>query len=76
MWNIVIFANPVGGSQTGTGSKFLFTIILQHSLFQNEIDNVGSFIEYFSTLYGIYPFELENTDTAWRRLAVEWNIRQ
>jgi len=53
------FANPVGGSQPVLVQNFVYNNPATLPYFQNEIDNVGSFIEYFSTLYGIYPFELE-----------------
>jgi len=53
------YANPVGGAQPVLIQNFVYNNPATLPYFQNEIDNVGDFIEYFSTLYGIYPFELE-----------------
>ncbi|MBI3133174.1 MAG: T9SS type A sorting domain-containing protein [Bacteroidetes bacterium] len=54
-----IYANPVGAPAPIMLQNFVYNNPATLPYFQDEIDNVADFIEYFSTLYGLYPFHGE-----------------
>jgi aminopeptidase N len=51
-----IYANPVGAPAPIMIQNFVYNNPACLPYFQNEIDNTADFIEYFSSLYGLYPF--------------------
>lgn len=53
------YANPVGAPAPILIQNFVYDNPACLPYFQNEIDNTADFIEYFSTLYGLYPFHGE-----------------
>ncbi len=54
-----IYANPVGAPAPIMIQNFVYNNPATLPYFQNEIDNTADFIEYFSALYGLYPFHEE-----------------
>lgn len=54
-----IYANPVGAPNPVMIQNFVYNNPACLPYFQDEIDNTADFIEYFSTLYGLYPFHTE-----------------
>lgn len=54
-----IYANPVGATAPIMIQNFVYNNPATLPYFQDEIDNTADFIEYFSELYGLYPFEEE-----------------
>ncbi|MBK9591114.1 MAG: T9SS type A sorting domain-containing protein [Crocinitomicaceae bacterium] len=54
-----IYANPVGAPAPIMIQNFVYNNPACLPYFQSEIDNTADFIEYFSTLYGLYPFHEE-----------------
>jgi aminopeptidase N len=54
-----IYANPVGAPDPIMIQNFVYNNPATLPYFQDEIDNTADFIEYFSTLYGLYPFYQE-----------------
>jgi len=54
-----IYANPIGASQPILVQNYVYNNPATLPYFQDEINNTVDFIEYLSTIYGLYPFELE-----------------
>ena len=54
-----IYANPVGAAGPILVQNYVYNNTSTLPYFQNEIDNTVDFIEYFSTIYGLYPFHAE-----------------
>ena len=54
-----IYANPAGAPNPILVQNYVYDNPATLPNFQNEIDNTVDFIEYFSTLYGLYPFHAE-----------------
>lgn len=54
-----IYANPVGAPNPVLIQNYVYNNPATLPYFQDEIDNTADFIEYFSTLYGLYPFHQE-----------------
>ncbi|MFD1551990.1 M1 family aminopeptidase [Putridiphycobacter roseus] len=54
-----IYANPVGATAPILVQNYIYDNPLTLGYFQNEIDHTVDFIEYFSTLFGLYPFHAE-----------------
>jgi aminopeptidase N len=54
-----IYANPVGSPQPIMIQNYVYNNPSTLPYFQDEIDNVADFVEYFSVLYGLYPFPYE-----------------
>ena len=54
-----IYANPAGATNPILIQNFVYNNPNTLTNYQNEIDNTVSFLEYFSELYGIYPFSNE-----------------
>lgn len=54
-----IYANPTGASGPIPVVNYVYDNPSTLPYFQSEIDLTADFIEYFSELYGLYPFELE-----------------
>ena len=54
-----IYANPIGASAPILVQNYIYNNPNTLPAFQNEIDNTVDFIEYFSTLFGLYPFHTE-----------------
>lgn len=54
-----VYANPTGAPQPILIQNFVYNNPLTLPFFQNSIDNTADFIEYFSELYGLYPFYQE-----------------
>ncbi len=54
-----IYANPVGAPNPILVQNFIYDNPATLTNFQADIDKTANFIEYFSTLYGLYPFHQE-----------------
>lgn len=54
-----IYANPVGATQPILVQNYIYDNPNTLPYFQQEINNTATFIEYFSDLYGMYPFKNE-----------------
>ncbi|MBK9192540.1 MAG: T9SS type A sorting domain-containing protein [Crocinitomicaceae bacterium] len=54
-----IYANPVGAPAPIMIQNYVYNNAATLPYFQDEIDNTADFIEYFSELYGLYPFDEE-----------------
>ena len=54
-----IYANPVGAPAPIMIQNYVYNNPATLPFFQDEIDNTADFIEYFSELYGLYPFDEE-----------------
>jgi len=54
-----IYANPTGAANPILIQNYIYNNPATLTNFQDRIDNTADFIEYFSDLYGMYPFENE-----------------
>ena len=54
-----IYANPVGASQPILIQNYIYNNPACLPYFQTQLNLTADFIEHFSGLYGLYPFELE-----------------
>jgi len=54
-----IYANPTGATGPIMIQNFIYDNPSTLPFFKNEIDKTVDMLEYYSDLYGIYPFELE-----------------
>ncbi len=54
-----IYANPTGAPNPVLIQNFIYNNPNTLTNFQTEIDNTVDFLEYFSELYGLYPFHEE-----------------
>jgi aminopeptidase N len=54
-----IYANPVGAANPILVQNFIYNNPQTLPYFQADIDKTVDFIEYFSTIYGLYPFHQE-----------------
>ena len=54
-----IYANPVGSTNPILIQNFIYNNPSVLSSYQSEIDKTVDFLEYFSELFGMYPFENE-----------------
>lgn len=54
-----VYANPTGAVNPILIQNFIYNNPNTLPYFQTEIDNTADFIEYFSEIYGMYPFENE-----------------
>jgi len=54
-----IYANPVGAPSPILIQNFVYDNPNTLNYYQADIDKTADFIEYFSTLYGLYPFHQE-----------------
>lgn len=54
-----VFANPAGATNPIKIQNFIYNNPATLPNFQNEIDNTADFLEYFSEIFGMYPFENE-----------------
>ena len=54
-----IYANPIGAPNPILIQNFIYDNPNTLTNFQADIDKTADFIEYFSTLYGLYPFHQE-----------------
>jgi aminopeptidase N len=54
-----IYANPADAANPILIQNYIYNNPATLNNFQDEIDNTADFLEYFSEIYGIYPFENE-----------------
>lgn len=54
-----IYANPVGAPNPVMIQNFVYNNPATLPYFQDEINNTADFIEYFSEVFGLYPFHTE-----------------
>lgn len=54
-----IYANPVGATNPVEIKNYIYNNPNTLPNFQNDIDETVNFIEYFSTIFGLYPFHTE-----------------
>ncbi len=54
-----VYANPVGAANPIPIQNFIYNNPATLTNFQTDIDETVNFLEYFSEIYGLYPFETE-----------------